>query len=232
MMAYDQCLSLNHTLIHGGSVGVYEKSAFVNSVLASVCSTETANRFYTGVRYPGNCDSHGNRMYPFFLIPPYNGGNKLPTVTGQMPKTHILSANSYELEMLRLAYRFGREISHPFLPELKAMHDATLARLRTTCYGTMDDGIGECFEASLQVLRYLAPEPDRHADWIRSRIANYRRHVREKRRVPAVEWYFRLCLSELPAELVRDEIAWELPMIRQTGNAMYDAIGQKLMGMV
>ena len=230
-MIYDTCMYLNRRLICGESVSSAEKSAFADGVLRAVCSTEEANRFYTGVRYPGNCDNRGNRMYPFFLIPPYNGGNKLPTVTGLLPKTHILSANSYEIEMLSMARRFAAETSHPFLPELNRMHEATLLRLKTTCYGTMDDGIGECFDASLLVLRYLAQEEPRHRTWIRSRIANYRRHVHEIRRHPAVQWYFRLCLTELPAEQVRDEIALELPFITPTGNPLYNAIGQHLTAM-
>jgi hypothetical protein len=58
-------------------------------------------RFYIGVRYPGNTDKNGSgRMYPEYFIPPYNDGKKYQTLIPMSPKTHILSANSYELEII------------------------------------------------------------------------------------------------------------------------------------
>ena len=140
-------------------------------------------------------------MYPIFYIPPYNGGKKLKTVLNQTPKTQILSANMYELEILRLLCIFAPENT-----EVSNMIAKTLERLKTTCFGYTDDGVGECFDASLIVLRFLAAAAPNETEWIRGRIDNYNRHCKDKKRPWFSQWYYWLCLSELPFELAYPEI--------------------------
>ncbi len=140
-------------------------------------------------------------MYPVFFIPPYNGGEKLKTLFNQMPKTYIFSANMYELEILRLLWLLA-----PDEPDVRFMVESTLERLKTTCFGYMDDGVGECFDASLVTLRYLAAAAPYETEWIRSRIENFKRHYDEKKRPWYSLWYYWLCLSELPFELAEPEI--------------------------
>ncbi len=135
-------------------------------------------------------------MYPLFYIPPYNDGKKYKTIFNQMPKTQILSANMYELEILRLLY-----ILAPENEQVKSMVLLTLERLKTTCFGFNDDGLGECFDASLVVLRFISTVSPHDTKWILSRIDNYNNHADEKKRPWFSKWYFWLCLSEMPFEI-------------------------------
>jgi hypothetical protein len=140
-------------------------------------------------------------MYPLFYITPYNEGKKLNTLLNQTPKTHILAANMYELEILRLL--------HMFVPEdvsVKTMISETLKRLKTTCFGYQQCGLGECFDASLVVLRFICTVSPDDTAWITSRIQNYYSHVKEKKRPSYVEWYYWLCLSEMPFDIAKSEI--------------------------
>ncbi|HPS35934.1 MAG TPA: hypothetical protein PK854_11790 [Oscillospiraceae bacterium] len=200
MTPYELMVKTNHYLIKGGELTDAQKGNIVRQLLAAVSTSEQAARFYAGVRFPGNTDASGRRMYPAFFIPPYYGGEKYKTVLNQTPKTHILSANLYELEILRLLHLFA-----PDDPEIKNMVEKTLARLRTTCFGNEDDGIGECFDTNLIVLRFLAATAPDETAWIKGRIDNYNRHVKDKKRPWFCRWYFWLCLSELPFELAKPE---------------------------
>ena len=136
---------------------------------------------------------NGSPMYPFYFVPPYNGGRKLRTILGQLPKTQILSANAYELEILRLLFLFV-----PKDGNVRSMIEGTLERLKRTCFGMQDDGVGECFDASLVVLRFLCTVSPDETEWIKSRIENYLNHAGEKKRTSQAVWYYRLCLSEAP----------------------------------
>ena len=202
MTAHELMVEVNHRLIRGEELKREEKTSIVRRLLQEQSTPEQAWRFYRGVNYPGNTDSSGRQMYPVFYIPPYNGGNKLKTVLDALLKTHILSANMYELEILRLLFLFA-----PDNPEIKHMIDKTLERLKTACFAARDDGVGECFDASLIVLRFLAAvSQDR--GWMQSRIDNFHAHYKDKRRAKHVLWYFWLCLSELPLKLAAPEIVW------------------------
>lgn len=142
----------------------------------------------------------GNReLYPIFYIPPE--GVKLRSLLGQTPKTKILAGNMYELEILRLLCLLA-----PEAPKVQFMRDETLRRLKSTCFGNQDDGMGECFDASLVVLRFLCAAAPEDTAWIKSRIENYNRHAGEKKRPWFPLWYFWLCLSEMPLELALPEI--------------------------
>ena len=81
---------------------------------------------------------------------------------GQTPKTQIFSVNMYELEILRLLC-----ILAPDNSEVKYMIDETVRRLKTTCFGFMDDGVGECFDTSLVVLRFIAAAAQDETEWIK-----------------------------------------------------------------
>ncbi|NCA67709.1 MAG: hypothetical protein EOM87_06575 [Clostridia bacterium] len=204
MTAYELMIKTNHHLIKGGGLTESHKSNITGQLLAAKNTPEQARRFYIGVKFPENTDGDGRKMYPIFFIPLYNAnndGNKLKTVLDQTPKTHILSANMYELEILRLLYLFV-----PDNADVKLMVEKTLARLKTTCFGYMEDGVGECFDTSLVVLRFLAKVAPNDIDWIKSRIDNFNRHYGDKKRPSFCRWYYWLCLSELPFELAKPEI--------------------------
>lgn len=201
MTAYELMIKTNHFLIQGGTLTEPQKQNIVQQFLSAVSTHEQVQRFYSGVRLPNNIDGDGRRMYPEFFIPPYNDGKKFKTILGQTPKTHILSANMYELEIIRLLHILS--INNETVQD---MVTKTLARLRTTCFGYQDDGVGECFDTSLVVLRFLAVVAPYETEWIKSRIVNFHRHVNEKYRHGLCYWYFWLCLSELPFDIAEPEI--------------------------
>lgn len=201
MNAYELMIKTNHYLIKGGSLTDSQKDNIVGQLLSAQTKPEQAKRFYNGVKFPNNIDGEGRQLYPIFFIPPYNDGVKLKTIYNQIPKTHIFSANMYELEIIRLLYLLA-----PNNPTVKEIVDKTLARLKTTCFGNCDDGVGECFDTSLVVLRFLATGVPKESDWIKSRIDNYNCHVGDRKRPWYAKWYFWLCLSELPFEIAESEI--------------------------
>ena len=201
MSPYELMVKTNHHLIKGGALTDAQKRNVVSQLLAARTTPEQANRFYKGVKFSGNIDSKGRRMYPEFFIPPYNSGKKYKTIFGQMPKTHILSANMYELEILRLLILF-----EPGNPDICNMVTETLSRLKTTCFGNEHGGVGECYDASLIVLRFFAAAAPGETKWIEERIENYHKHFDEKHRVWQIKCYFWLCLSELPFENAKLEM--------------------------
>lgn len=107
----------------------------------------------------------------------------------------------YELEILRLLY-----ILIPDNEQVIYMKNETLERLKTTCFGYLDDGVGECFDASLIVLRFLNTVACNETEWIQSRIDNYNKHVNDKKRPRYCYWYYWLCLSEMPFEVGKYEL--------------------------
>lgn len=201
MTAYELMIKTNHYLIKGGGLTNKQIDNIVGQLLSAKSTTEQANRFNSGVKFSNNTHDSGRRMYPAYFIPPYNDGKKLKTLLNQTPKTHILSANMYELEILRLLYLLS-----PLNTDVKQMVRITLERLKTTCFGNRDDGVGECFDTSLIVLRFLATVTPNDTVWIESRITNYNNHANEKKRPWFSLWYYWLCLSELPFEIVKSEI--------------------------
>jgi len=201
MTTYELLVKTNHYLIKGGKLTQKQKSNIFNQLMSAKNTLEQAKQFYNGVKFPNNRDNSGRMIYPIFYIPPYNCGKKLKTIFNQMPKTHILSANMYELEILRLLYLLAPENA-----DVKVMINETLKRLKTTCFGYQDDGLGECFDTSLVVLRFISTVAKDETDWIKSRIDNYNHHVNEKKRSWYSCWYFWLCLSEMPFKIAKPEI--------------------------
>lgn len=199
MMVYELMIKTNKYLISGGKLNENQKKNIVTQFIGAVSSKDATSRFYRYVRFPGNVDAIGRRMYPIFYIPP--SGRKLKTLLTQTPKTHILSANMYELEILRLL-----AVLAPGNRTVASMLDETKDRLKTTCFGYEDDGVGECFDTSLVVLRFLASAFPEELDWIKSRIDVFHSHFGEKRRIWCIKWYYWLCLSEIPEILALPEI--------------------------
>lgn len=200
MTAHELMIKTNHYLIKGGELTAAQKENIVSQFLVARSDERTRRSFYKGVKFPNNIDGDGRCMYPVFYIPPYNDGNKFKTIYNQAPKTHILSANMYELEIIRLLYLLA-----PDEPIVQNMVIQTLNRLKSTCFGNKDDGVGECFDTSLIVLRFLAVTSN-DTRWMLDRIDNYNNHVSEKKRPWYALWYFWLCLSELPFEIAKPEI--------------------------
>ena len=197
MTAYELMIKCNHYLIQNpseDSLSAAQKRRIVSEILAARSTPDRCRRFYLGVKFPGNCDAGGRRLYPEFFIPPYNDGKKYRTVLGQLPKTHIFSANMYELEILRLLYKFA-----PDDRDVRTMTEATLERLRHTCFGNEDDGVGECFDTNLVVIRFLCTAAPHDLIRIRSRMDVHERHRGEKKRT----WHTGVVL---PADPLRSSV--------------------------
>jgi len=76
--------------------------------------------------------------------------------------SYELMVKFYELEILRLLALLTANND-----SVKEMTAQTLARLCTTCFGKENDGVGECFETSLIVLRFLAATAPYETSWIK-----------------------------------------------------------------
>jgi len=190
MTIYELMTKTDSYLREGGTLTDTQARHIVKRFLADICTPEQARRYYESMRAPGN---HGG-MYPLFFLPPYNDGKKFPTVTGQKPQTHILSANAYELEILRLLH-----ILAPEDETVRGMVAQTLARLRKTCFGGGACVMGECFDAALVALRFLACAAPGETAWLLRLAGKYTAHAGDKRRVKASQAYYDLCVSELPS---------------------------------
>ncbi|MBO5178322.1 MAG: hypothetical protein J6C07_12770, partial [Lachnospiraceae bacterium] len=102
-----------------------------------------------------------DNIYPNYFIPPYNENKKLRLADGSLPKTNILYANYFELEILRILFQFAPENEM-----VQEMITNALQRLRNTCYGNKCPK-GECVAAGKEVLRFLQMVCPEEKDWIK-----------------------------------------------------------------
>jgi len=197
MTIYELMIKTNHHLIKEGALTLTneQKENIVRQILAAKSDEQTKQSFHKTM---------GGAMYPLYFIPPYNGGKKLQTVIPMSPKTHIFSANAYELEILRLLALFA-----PDNPDVKDMVKGTLDRLKLSCPGN-DCAIGECFHSSLPVLRFFAVAAPENTAWINKLVKKFNKNIDAKLKTKGfhgnVLWYYWLCLSELPYEIAEPEI--------------------------
>jgi hypothetical protein len=202
MTAHELMIKTNHYLIKGGDLTEPQMANIVSQLFEARSDEKTKQSFYKGVKYTDNIDESGDvtGTYPAYYIPPYNDNKKYQTVIPMSPKTHILSANSYELEIIRLLYLFASEDS-----SVKDMVSGTLKRLKTACFAN-DCVIGECFHSLLPVLRFLAAVKPDEQTWIKRLVEKYNRHFGDAKRHSGVTGYYGLCLSELPIDIAEPEI--------------------------
>ena len=193
MTAYELMIKTNHYLIKGGELTEPQKANITGQLLAARSPQNEVERFQRSMK--------DAVMYPSVYIPPYKGGEKYQTVIPMSPKTHILSANSYELEILRLLHMFAGQNG-----EVCDMIGETVTRLKKSCFGYQSCGYGECFESSVIALRFIAVVAPDDTEWQKKQIAVFNKHFKEKRRSAGVLHYYWLCLSELPLEVAASEI--------------------------
>jgi len=192
MTAYELMTKTNHHLIKGGDLTDSQRSNIVSQLLAARSSSERARRYARAMK----CRT----TYPSVFVPPYSA-DKYETVIPMYPKTHILSANSYELEIVRLLYLFA-----PDSTEVQNIVDQVIVRLRQACYSAHSCAVGECFETGIVVQRFLATVASDDTKWLRQQIDIYNKHHADKRRHSGVQRYYWLCLSEMPYEIAEEEI--------------------------
>lgn len=154
MENYQLLMELNRKEICGEGISTTEKADAVSAFLGEVCSGNEI------MRYKKRMKTDNDSLYPNYYLPPYNGGRKLRLVQGYLPKTNILYANHYELEILRLLHRFAPENE-----SVGEMVRGTLQRLKDTCFGNSCDQ-GECIATGISALRFLAAVSPNDTEWI------------------------------------------------------------------
>ena len=120
MTAYELMIKTNHHLIKGGELSDAQKANIVRQLLVAQTGENEIQKFYKKMKADG-------ATYPGYFLPPYNNNKKYQTVIPMSPKTHILSMNAYEMEILRLLYLFV-----PENPIVKDMVEGTFKRLENS----------------------------------------------------------------------------------------------------
>ena len=156
MSVYGLLRETNFKLIKGEVFSVPEKQKIAGKLLSAAGGRDAAERFRKGMKAFGD----GKELYPLFYIPPYNDGKKLRLITGLLPKTHILSSNHYELEILRVLAMWDGDN-----PKVRYMLDETLRRLGKACFAHFC-AAGECVGAGVAALRLLSVLKNRDEKWI------------------------------------------------------------------
>jgi len=143
---------------------------------------------------------NNNNWYPHFYNPPYNNGQKLRIISGYKPKTQILSANHYELEILRILFLWANDNEI-----VKNMIENTLSRLNNTCFGHYCSK-GECLGASVSVLRFINTIFPDKMEWIKKLFEPMSIFYREQKGMGMENnfpfYYFCLVISEMPIKFV------------------------------
>ena len=230
MSSYDLMIQANYSLITGAQLNDMMQRRIVKQLLASQSRALQLKRLYNSA-HSQDAGSENPRMYSVFFTPPYRG-SKLKTLFGKKPQSYILASNMVELEILRLLNVFA-----PDRHEVMAMTESTLERLQTTCFAGQGCATGECFDAMLISLRFLATAAPQETAWIRRLLHVYTEHAEDKKRARSLLWYYWLCLAELPYEIARPEIeknreallhqlnaksrSWKSPEQRQIQHMLY-----------
>lgn len=167
MYHYQIVMETNRKMVFSEEISATERADIVTTLLTGICPQEDILNYKRRMRVNAETDC----IYPGYFIPPYNGGRKLRLVQGYLPKTNILYANHYELEILRLLVLFAPENQ-----AVREMVDTSLQRLRNTCFGNSCTQ-GECFATGICVLRFLTAARPGDLDllrrgWITGKLSN------------------------------------------------------------
>lgn len=125
---YKILMEINRKIVFAEEISEAEKEEAVSVLLKGICCKEEILKYKKRMRVNPETDS----IYPDYYIPPYNGNKKLRLIQGYLPKTNVLYANHYELEIIRLLFMFASENE-----KVNDMVEHTLQRLQDTCYGNL-----------------------------------------------------------------------------------------------
>jgi len=156
MEKYKILMELNRKEIFAEKIIDDEKEEAVSTFLDGICCREDIQKYKKRMQVNPDTDC----IYPDFYIPPYNENKKLRLIQGYLPKTNILYANHYELEIIRLLFMFAPENE-----KVNELVKHTLQRLKNTCFGNSCTQ-GECLAAGISVLRFLAVTQPGNSEWI------------------------------------------------------------------
>lgn len=156
MKRYSELCDINQRIILGEYISEESKQKTCSLFLEEIDSPDDVMRFKRSNRV----NSVTGDMYPDFYIPPYNNKKKLRLIQGYLPKTNILYANHFELEILRLLALFDRDND-----DINHMLNQCILRLGRTCFGNSCIQ-GECLATGISVLRFLNSTKTECNDWI------------------------------------------------------------------
>ena len=156
MEKYKILIDINRKAIFEEEISDYEKEEAVSILVNGICCKEAVLKYKKRMRVNPETDN----MYPDYYIPPYNGKKKLRLIQGYLPRTNILYANHYELEIIRLLFMFAPENR-----KVNELAENTLLRLKNTCFGNFC-AQGECMATGISVLRFLAVTRPDDSEWI------------------------------------------------------------------
>lgn len=126
MEVYEMLREINRKEIMGEEIPEAEKEQVVSAFLHAVCGREEVINYKKRMRAKAETEN----LYPNYYIPPYSGSRKYRLVQGYLPKTNMLYANHYELEILRVLCRNAPK--HKLVNE---MVEHTLQRLKCAGFG-------------------------------------------------------------------------------------------------
>lgn len=153
---YRILMEINRRMILGETITDNEKQKAITALLNGIACGEDIRKYKKRMRVNEVRDT----IYPNYYIPPYNNNKKLRLIQGYLPKTNILYANHYELEILRLLWLMAPEDE-----KVMEMVQNTVHRLKNTCFG-ISCTQGECLATGISVLRFLAVVQPDDAEWI------------------------------------------------------------------
>lgn len=153
---YELLLEINRKEIIGEEMSQREREDAVSVFLSGICDKEEIVKYKKCMRVNPATDS----TYPSYYIPPYNGAKKYRLVQGYLPKTNLLYANHYELEILRLLCLFAAGKA-----SVDKMIKSTLHRLQAIDFWS---AFLQSESAVLQIsaLRFLAAVYPNGSNWI------------------------------------------------------------------
>ena len=157
MESYRILIEVSQNEAEGEKYTDKEKQEIVEQLLNGMACKEDVKKYKLRMRV----NPYTDNIYPNYFIPPYNENKKLRLADGSLPKTHILYANYFELDILRILFQFAPENEM-----VQEMITNTLQRLKNTCYGN-NCPKGECVTTGKEVLRFLQMVCPKEKDWIK-----------------------------------------------------------------
>lgn len=176
-------LKTSEKILRGDEFLLEEKIDITDKFLNNISDENEIKQFLKIAKVKEN----ERNMYPLFFVPPDSPVKRM-TINGAMPRTHLFSANSYELEILRILFMWRSDDER-----VKDMLIKTKNRLKMTPLGEVFDR-AEYLETSIAVLRFLALAFPEEKEWIDKLFIGVRDG---EKRTGAVIYYYFLMLSEI-----------------------------------
>lgn len=186
-MLYENISLFNHKIIMNEIVTESEEERLIELILSN-CENQNGELVFWRKKH--------KYMYPHFLLPSYGESilersKKLRLITGELPKTFLLSHNAYELEALRiLAIRKHDNV------KINELLKATTRRLENTCFGHFCSE-GECLGLSLVVVRFWNSYKPYDLEIINNMLLKIIDHISNTAKHELPPFYLWLTLSEL-----------------------------------